>query len=383
MAIRPVADQLFSRVAGTGASEFDAGIIGWSNELALHVLELKNSNPIADIARLPQLFHQQIIAANKHLSALNACLMPGGAHPFMNPESESKLWPFENDTIYKTYDRIFNCKGHGWTNLQSVHINLPFANDAEFARLHAAIRLVLPLIPALCASTPFIGGAPTRLMDTRLQYYRQNQHKTPLVCGHCIPERVYSQEEYEQKILQPMYQQIAPFDPEGIIQFAWLNSRGAIARFDRGAIEIRLMDIQESPAADIALSSIIIETIKNLVAEQWCSFEEQCQFTESELETLLVATITDASAATITSQPYLRALGFSANPLSARTLWQQLAERLLPSNHAAHPMLATFFAHGTLAERMVEHLGRSPAKEELAVLCNKLATCLQENLLYV
>ena len=44
-----------------------------------------------------------------------------------------------------------------------------------------------------------------------------------------------------------MYRAIDPLDTEGILQEEWLNSRAAIARFDRGAIEIRCMDTQECP----------------------------------------------------------------------------------------------------------------------------------------
>ena len=40
-----------------------------------------------------------------------------------------------------------------------MHVNLPFADDAQFARLHAAIRLVLPLLPALAASSPIAEGS--------------------------------------------------------------------------------------------------------------------------------------------------------------------------------------------------------------------------------
>ena len=39
-----------------------------------------------------------------------------------------------------------------------------------------------------------------------------------------------------------MYRQIAPLDPDHVVQYEWLNSRGAIARFDRNAIEIRVID---------------------------------------------------------------------------------------------------------------------------------------------
>ena len=61
----------------------------------------------------------------------------------------------------QAFDRIFSCQGHGWANLQSMHINLPFADDAEFGRLHAAIRFLLPLLPGLTASSPVMDGAVT------------------------------------------------------------------------------------------------------------------------------------------------------------------------------------------------------------------------------
>ena len=35
-------------------------------------------------------------------------------------------------------------------------LNLPFSSDEEFGRLHAAIRLLLPLLPALAASSPLV-----------------------------------------------------------------------------------------------------------------------------------------------------------------------------------------------------------------------------------
>ena len=79
-------------------------------------------------------------------------LLPGGAHPWMDPGREMVLWPHDAHEIYDLYNTIFDCRGHGWANLQSAHLNLPFAGDAEFASLHAAIRILLPLMPALTAS---------------------------------------------------------------------------------------------------------------------------------------------------------------------------------------------------------------------------------------
>ena len=77
-----------------------------------------------------------------------ARLLPTAMHPWMDPDRDLRLWPHEASAVYEAFNRIFSCRGHGWANLQSAHINLPFANDEEFGRLHAAIRAVLPIIPA-------------------------------------------------------------------------------------------------------------------------------------------------------------------------------------------------------------------------------------------
>ena len=59
------------------------------------------------------------------------------------------------------------------------------------------------------------------------------------MAGRVIPEPVFDKKSYEEQIFQRIYADIAPHDPQGILQHEWLNSRGAIARFDRNAIEIR------------------------------------------------------------------------------------------------------------------------------------------------
>ena len=107
--------------------------------------------------------------------------MPTGMHPWMDPAREFELWPHGDREIYAAFDRIFDCRGHGWANLQSMHLNLPFADDDEFGRLHAAIRALLPLLPALAASSPFADGharglaryAPRRVPHQRARACRR------------------------------------------------------------------------------------------------------------------------------------------------------------------------------------------------------------------
>ena len=145
LSVVPIADELLRKLTGTFASEARNGQLGWSNELVLHLLELKNIEPQPDISSLPVAFQGEIRCINELLEPMNARLMPTAMHPWMNPRTETRLWPHEYAEIYLAYDHIFDCRRHGWANLQSMHLNMPFANDNEFARLHAAVRLLLRL----------------------------------------------------------------------------------------------------------------------------------------------------------------------------------------------------------------------------------------------
>ena len=236
---------------GQQLSDVEHGPIGLSNELVSHVLEFKCAQPVDSLKHLGKTFHHEILKANESLKSINAMLLPTAAHPFMDP-AEMKLWPYDCLDIYQTYDRIFNCKGHGWANLQSTHINLSFNGDEEFGKLHAAIRALLPLIPAVAASSPFLDSKYCGYLDGRIETYRHNQEKIPSITGKVIPEAVFTYKDYEEQIFNRVKTDIAPYDPEHLLNHFFLNSRGAIARFDRGAVEIRLVDIQECP--DVMLS---------------------------------------------------------------------------------------------------------------------------------
>ena len=138
----------------------------------------------------------RFMAIDQLLEPMGARLMPTAMHPWMDPRTETRLWPHDNALIYQAYDRIFDCKKHGQANLQSMHINLPFADDAEFARLHAAIRLVLPIIPALAASSPIADGKASGYLDYRMEAYRTAVQRVPSAIGQVIPDTVNSRAEY-------------------------------------------------------------------------------------------------------------------------------------------------------------------------------------------
>ena len=177
--VMPVTDRLLKSVSGEWSADVEMGPITWSNELVAHVMEMKVAAPVPSLDGLGRTFGASVREANTRLADLGANLMPTGAHPWMDPEKDARLWPHEGAEIYAAFDGIFGCRTHGWTNLQSMHINLPFANDDEFGRLHAAIRLLLPILPALAASSPFLDGRFGGLLDGRIEAYRMRRKYPP------------------------------------------------------------------------------------------------------------------------------------------------------------------------------------------------------------
>lgn len=384
--VMPIADQLLFDMAGERASDVELGVLELSNELALHVVELKCNNPVANLLDLPEIFQQGLKQVNDALAKFNACLLPTGAHPWMNPAKESKIWPHDNSLIYQAYNKIFNCSGHGWSNLQSVHLNLPFADDAEFAKLHTVIRLLLPIIPALSASSPLLDGKSTGFLDSRLEIYRGNQKNIPSIAGQIIPESVTSKREYEQKILQPMYSDIASYDPQGVLQHEWLNSRGAIARFERNTIEIRIIDTQESPLIDIAILYFIVEILKILISERWTTFQEQQKLPTDKLAAIFSQVIKNGRSSIIDDRQYLASFGYKNSKCSVGELWQYIFEELgqpMPAGEKVAAVIKNILNYGNLAERILRSLNNDFRAQRLLEVYRELSVRLAQGKMFL
>lgn len=386
LSVLPIANQLLHSLAGHYTSEFKRGRLAWSNEIMLHLIELKNANPEPNLEYLSSLFKDEVQRINSQLKSMNAQLMPAAMHPWMNPAVETQLWPHGNAEIYRMYDQIFDCRRHGWANLQSMHFNLPFANDDEFCRLHAAIRLVLPILPALTASSPIADGRYSGYLDFRMKNYLTHQMKVPTSMGKVIPDTMNSCDAYQEQILVPMYREVRNHDPNGILQHEWLNVRGAIARFDRYAIEIRVMDVQECPYADLAIAEIVKHIIKALYNQKTSSFAEQQAIKTNNLLNILNDCIRDAEQAKITDREYLRLFGFNNDCGEAGELWQHLFTTLIPTQTKQsvfwQDAFANLFEQGPLARRILHALHHDFGREDLKKVYQKLCECLQNNCMF-
>lgn len=378
--VRPLADRLLATLAGVNTSDFVDGATTWSNELTNHVLELKTTAPVAHLTDAMQHFRTSLANIQPSLLASNLRLLPGGMHPWMDPRTETQLWPGEGAAIYETYHQIFNCHRHGWANVQSVHLNLPFADDDQFGRLHAAVRVILPLLPALAASSPVTDGRRCETLDTRISHYISHCDRVPQMMGDVVPEPVFDEAGYRRTILDPIETAIRPLDPEGVMEVAFLNARGAIARFDRGSIEIRLMDVQEFPGADLAICAAVVAVVKALASERWSSQTSQRAFPTPRLRTLLEATSRDADETWIADPTYLALFGIRAPEIQAASLWRMLVDQLRPQDDDLATMagsLQVILDQGPLARRIRRSLGDSCTRLELAAVYRKLCDCLQ------
>jgi gamma-glutamyl:cysteine ligase YbdK (ATP-grasp superfamily) len=382
LAVRPISDRVLAAGAGEVVAEVERGDLAWSNELVMHVIELKTNGPAQRLEGLGERFQEHVREIDEILAPHGARLMPTAMHPWMDPLSETRLWSHEYSPVYEQYNRIFDCRGHGWSNLQSVHVNLPFGDDADFERLHAAIRVLLPLLPALSASSPIVDGLVTPFQDNRMRFYRTNSASVPSVSGEVVPERVYDRAGYEGGLLDGIYRDLAPHDPLGILRHEWVNARGAIARFDRYAIEIRVLDVQEHPGADLAVAALIRSALQALVREEWIDIASQKAAEVAPLAAILWSTVDDSDRAVIRDREYLRLLGHEGASATAGELWRELVERLWPAGSpdrtAWLPALEPILAHGTLSRRIVAALGGSPTRPRIAAVYRHLCDCLHE-----
>lgn len=379
--VQPKSDLLLQSLAGHQVNEIELGNIAISNELVMHVLELKNNGPRPPSEPIANHFQQAILHIQPMLAEHNLQLLPTGAHPWMNPLTETQRWPYGNKAIYQQYDAIFDCRGHGWSNLQSMHINLPFANDEEFANLHSLVRLLLPLLPALSASTPILENKLTGYQDTRLKFYGENQLKIPSISGTIIPEFVLSEAQYQNDILKPMYGNISPYDPQGILQYEWLNSRGAIAKFDSNALEIRIVDTQECVHADIAIAKVIHEILKSWHEGSEHHMHRPCA--TERLTAIYGETIRNGFATRVEDSELLVQWQLPKRNMNVRDIWSILIERVSPSlDKVSQQALENILSQGNLSERIVRACKQDYNKIHLKRVYKNLADCLLLNQLY-
>jgi hypothetical protein len=220
-------------------------------------------------------------------------------------------------------------------------------------------------------------------LDGRIETYRHNQEKIPSITGKVIPEAVFTYKDYKEQIFNKVKADIAPYDPDHLLNHFFLNSRGAIARFDRGAIEIRLVDIQECPDADIAIAEWEVAVLKCLVEGKFANESQIRALDTDALAKILLATTRFAEKTVINDRDFLNVWNIDASEITAGELVQRITEKVRSkiSDHS-QALLASMLKRGTLASALVKNVGADPDRDDFVYEYGRLAHCLAENRLY-
>ena len=217
----------------------------FGKEMQLHVMEIKANQPFKSPSEFEETMHTAVLSLSEIVEKYGAILLGTGMHPLMNLK-DTAVWPHYHRKIYQEYGKIFNLKQHGWLNIQSFHLNLPYQKEADAIQIHNQLANLCAYLPAISASSPIFEGKTGPDKDNRLQFYKVNQKEVPSVTGDVIPEYATTLNQYKQDVIERYSTDLANAGADKtLLHREWVNSRGVIFRFDRSALEVRVMDEQE------------------------------------------------------------------------------------------------------------------------------------------
>ncbi|MGD6934763.1 MAG: glutamate-cysteine ligase family protein [Candidatus Bathyarchaeia archaeon] len=237
----------------------------FGKELQLHVMEIKANTPFQSPSAFEETMQNAVTTLNGILQNHGTCLLGTGMHPLLQLD-QTAIWPHYHRKIYQEYGKIFNLKQHGWLNIQSFHLNLPFQKEDDAVKMHNHLTNMCVYLPAVAASSPIYEGKIGADLDNRLSFYKVNQREVPSITGGVIPEYITSLNQYKREVIERYSADLATAGAsKTLLHREWVNSRGVIFRFDRSALEVRVMDEQECIKSDVALACFIRATLRGLL----------------------------------------------------------------------------------------------------------------------
>ena len=382
----PLVEPAFRLLAGRGTSDVELGDIGFSNEFADHVFEVKTMRPLPSLVQA----EAALVEGVQRFAAVlrdefDARLLPTGMHPWFDSR-KGRLWTRSGLRIYTTYARLFDVRTHGWMNVHASHLNLPFGDERETMAMHTAASLLLPYLPALAASSPMHDGRLQPEIDARMKWLASLQARVPESIGAIVPEYVGSFAEYRREILQPMYAALDRLPGTAAVRQEFFNARGAVLRFSRRALELRVLDVQECVRMDAAVAAFARAALRHLALEV---LQGRVELPPHEsLVADFHACARNGSAARV-AVPHLEVERDADGLCDARTALRALLDaarrHVQPDETEYLELAAGVIEHGSLAERIRARLEPHAAEgsEALAAAARglylELMDCLEEN----
>jgi hypothetical protein len=150
------------------------------------------------------------------------------------------------------------------------------------------------------------------------------------------------------------------------------------------------MDVQESPAADLALAALTVGALRLLTEEVLSPFSHQASLGVPELAPVFLGCIREGERTVVEGGAFLSALGVRASRTSVEELWWHLLEEVegagLIAQAGQGERLRDILRRGPLARQILRALdlpedgspdrGPPPSREALEEVYRALAVCL-------
>ncbi len=199
LSVLPVVDRVLEAVAGEIVSEVERGALAWSNELVLHVVELKTNGPAPTLRGLDALFQADVRRINGILEGMGAILLPTAMHPWMDPLTRNQaLAPRVQPHLRELRPHL---RLPGTRVVQPPeHPPQPPLRGRRGVRPSSRRHPTPPPPPSGSGrQLPLVEGAPPASWTTAWSSTGTTPGESHRVTGEVIPEPVFRQAEYERR----------------------------------------------------------------------------------------------------------------------------------------------------------------------------------------
>ena len=369
----PLAEKLIKKAAGceksvTYSSPDSECTILWSLTKHDYIVKFSAQISRANIREAEKILHNQILEANRMLEEFNAVLYASAVYPLPGSGSAKKSCSSCSDRP----EDIRNLIENSVFNYHYMKLYLHFNNEEEFFRLHTAVRLIMPLLPALTSGSPVIGNCETEVQDSGLEIFRHKLSRKGKACGSIIPRPVRNRKEYEESLNQCLN-----CDSSGKDAALVDECKALTADFEKGMLGVSIFDMQESPHVDFAVVRFVTYVLE-LIVNCRCGAERQASVSNDELLKIFDNITKDGLKGIADNEKYLKLLGIEDQTrMSAWGIWMLLAKKVKDYAGLKIPPVENILKTGALSERIVKAAEQRSVKETF----QELAECLEENIM--